>query len=418
MKKIFGIILISFVFFSQAQEEKLKLFLDCPTWGCYTSYLKENLKTVEFVRDRHYADVYLMITYETTGGGGRKYVLDFQGQNRLKGIRDQWNFTVDADQQPEQIRAKLLRYVRFGLIKFLTALKGENAVAIKFNTPEQSGSQNRENKDPWNKWVFNVGVSGWGNGNSNYKSYSSNARFSAAQVKEKTKFRFSLHYSSGKSVYFYGQSKIESKKESFSSYLSGILAINDHWSYGFFGSFERSIYSNYQGAWEAKAGIEYNFFPYSESTKRMFTVSLKLGPLYNRYIERTIFNKTRELLWQSNMKAGLTIYKKWGNVRFNTVYNQFLGKPELRSLEFYASSSLRLAKGLNFRLSGSYSIIHDQVNIAAGNVDLQELLLQQKELLSSYDFMVSAGINYSFGSIYNSIVNRRFSSGGGMVFYF
>ncbi|HEX2457685.1 MAG TPA: hypothetical protein VHI99_28565 [Vicinamibacterales bacterium] len=40
-------------------------------------------------------------------------------------------------------------------------------------------------------------------------------------------------------------------------------------------------------------------------------------------------------------------------------------------------------------------------------------LNRQRELATSYQYDISFGISYSFGSIYNNIVNPRFRSAGG-----
>ena len=44
-----------------------------------------------------------------------------------------------------------------------------------------------------------------------------------------------------------------------------------------------------------------------------------------------------------------------------------------------------------------------------GNVSLEELLLQQQQLQSGYNYFFNVGLSYSFGSIYNTIVNPRFN---------
>ncbi len=56
-----------------------KLFLDC-SW-CYSSYLKDEITFVNYVRERTEADVHLLITYHSTSSGGIEYTLEFIGQN-------------------------------------------------------------------------------------------------------------------------------------------------------------------------------------------------------------------------------------------------------------------------------------------------------------------------------------------------
>lgn len=66
-------------------------------------------------------------------------------------------------------------------------------------------------------------------------------------------------------------------------------------------------------------------------------------------------------------------------------------------------------RGFSLNLNGNHSITRNQVNLAAGDVTLEELLLRQQQLQSGYNYFVSIGLSYSFGSIYNTIVNPRFN---------
>ncbi|MFZ1292340.1 MAG: hypothetical protein WAR79_19760 [Melioribacteraceae bacterium] len=67
-------------------------------------------------------------------------------------------------------------------------------------------------------------------------------------------------------------------------------------------------------------------------------------------------------------------------------------------------------KGFSLNLDGSYSIIRNQISLAKGNASLEEVLLQRRQLQTGFYFWGSFGISYSFGSIYNNIVNSRFGN--------
>ncbi|MEA2104866.1 MAG: hypothetical protein U9P79_09545 [Candidatus Cloacimonadota bacterium] len=56
------------------------------------------------------------------------------------------------------------------------------------------------------------------------------------------------------------------------------------------------------------------------------------------------------------------------------------------------------------------SRVHDQISLPAGDVTPEELLLKQRELETQYTYWGSIGLTYSFGSIYNNIVNPRFGN--------
>jgi len=398
------------------QTEPLKLFLDCQT-TCYEDYLKQNMQGVEFVRDRHDADVYIMINSKPNGSGGDTYYIHLEGQGKYEGITDDVVFNTNPDTQEEEIRKKLLKSIILGLSKFWIFAGHDDYIQVQFKPPSQQG-QKPAVEDKWNNWVFDVGVSLMGNGDSNYSVFNYFGRLSARQIKEMTKFKFSINYSNRQSQYVFGDQTIKAYSESFSSHISEIFGINDHWSYGVFGGAYRSIYSNYKFRGYVSAGVEYNFFPYSQSSKHLLVLQFKLSPQRNIYFEPTIFGKTRETLLQSRMSVAADIIRKWGSINGVISYNQFLWHPDFRSVTFYTGLKFRLVRGLNFRVSARYSITHDQINIAAGGATLEETLLRQKELLSSYQFFASVGLNYSFGSIYNTIVNPRFEEYGHVYYFF
>jgi hypothetical protein len=70
--------------------------------------------------------------------------------------------------------------------------------------------------------------------------------------------------------------------------------------------------------------------------------------------------------------------------------------------------SIRLTRGLNLDVFGSYSRIHDQLNLPVGDASLDEILLRRRELATDYDYRLSIGLSYTFGSVFSNVVNPRF----------
>ncbi len=73
-------------------------------------------------------------------------------------------------------------------------------------------------------------------------------------------------------------------------------------------------------------------------------------------------------------------------------------------------SDIRLFKGLSFRLHGGYSQKRDQISIAKETSSKEDILLRKTEMASDYSFWVNFGLSYTFGSIYNNVVNPRFDN--------
>lgn len=65
--------------------------------------------------------------------------------------------------------------------------------------------------------------------------------------------------------------------------------------------------------------------------------------------------------------------------------------------------------GLYYNYSkDSYEIIHDQLGLVKGGVTPEEVLLRRRELETQFSYYSSIGLSYTFGSIYNNVVNPRF----------
>ncbi len=48
-----------------------------------------------------------------------------------------------------------------------------------------------------------------------------------------------------------------------------------------------------------------------------------------------------------------------------------------------------------------------------GGAPPEQILLKKKELETQYSYYSQVGLTYTFGSIYNNVVNPRFRNGGG-----
>jgi hypothetical protein len=59
---------------------------------------------------------------------------------------------------------------------------------------------------------------------------------------------------------------------------------------------------------------------------------------------------------------------------------------------------------------GLVSYVRDQLYLPAGDATEEEVLLRLRQLETSYFYQVSFGVSYTFGSIYNSVVNPRLNS--------
>src|SRR5207237_8641994 len=64
-----------------AQDSAVRVFLDCPDTFCDFDYYRTEITFVNWVRDRQFAQVHVLITTQSTGGG-REYTMALIGLGR------------------------------------------------------------------------------------------------------------------------------------------------------------------------------------------------------------------------------------------------------------------------------------------------------------------------------------------------
>lgn len=408
---IFLLLCITITQQSTAQEntnEELKIYLDCNV--CDNIFIKQNLGNVQFVRDQGQGDVHLFFLTQNNGSGGRLYEIDFIGKNTFEAINYKVSFSTDTNMTSDDVRKRILEYIKLGLVRYWIEKGTLEGVSVTAPTPEVEEELNKtELKDPWNYWVFRVGANGWFNGQESNKSSNVNFNVSARRVTEKNKFSFRIGFNENKNTFTFDGEDIVSINSGKNLNVSDVISISNHWSVGAFGNLGTSTFGNYDFYWSFQPAIEFNFFKYEESAKKQLILSYRNGLRYNDYIERSVYAKDDELLWQHSILLGGSIRQEWGNINGEASFDQFLHDTTLNALNFYLGANVRLFKGFNFNVGGNYSITRNQINLPAGNVSLEELLLQQQQLESGYNYWFNVGLSYSFGSIYNTIVNPRFN---------
>ena len=365
--------------FSQTNTDNLKVFLDCRF--CDNTYIKQNLNNVEFVRDQNFADVHLFFTSQRNANGGRLYDVDFIGKNDFSEMNDKISFSTNTDMTSDDVRNLILRQLKLGLVRYWMKKGTVEGVTVEVAAPTDEESDREDAElDPWNYWVFRVGANGFFNGQeaSKFSSYSFN--LSARRVTEKNKFNFNIRFSENKSTFSFDDEDIIAVNNSKSLRISDVISITDHWSVGAFARLGSSTFSNRDFFWNFKPAIEYNFFKYNESAKKQLTLGYRIGMGYNDYIERTVFGEDEETLWEHNLSLGGRMNQKWGNLFAQIEFDQYLNDTTLNSLEFSLGMNIRLFKGFSFNINGNYEITRNQINLPAGDLSLEELLLQQQQL--------------------------------------
>lgn len=403
---------------AQPSREAARLFLDCSHF-CDEAFLKQEITFVDWVRDREAADVHVLVTSQGTGGGGREYVLKFIGLGRFEGVEQTLRYVAGNTATSDEIRRGLGEALKRGLVRYASETALGAQLKITFAAPEEGGAEASDPaNDPWNLWVFRTSVGGSFNGEQSTRSRSFRGSASANRTTDEWRLSFSANARYSSSSYEFSETEsFKSITRNFDSSATVVKSLTSHWSAGLLGTASKSTFLNYDFRGRIGGGLEYNVFPYSESTRRMLTTQYTLG--FNRfdYEEETIFGKTEETLLDHRLGTGISLRQPWGTLSASVDFTQYLSQLDKYRLSAFGSTSVRLFKGFSFNIFGSASRTRDQINLRRGTATPEEILVRQRQLASGFNYFMNFGITYSFGSIFNNIVNPRFGGAGGDIFF-
>lgn len=390
---------------TELRDNAPRVFIDCRR--CDLNYIKTEIPFVNFVRDRKEADVHVLVTTQSTGSGGTEYTITFIGQGQFVKNSNVLTFSSGRTDTEDEVRAGYTRTIKMGLIPYLAQTPLAEYCSISFR-PAFSPT---DVTDPWNFWVFNLSLGGRFEGESKRKNRSVNTNLSANRVTPELKIRlgFSANFDERKFIYEDKTIVSSTESENFSALV--VKSLNDHWSLGGYLNLSSSVYNNIKLSFNQAPAVEYNVFPYSESTRREMRIMYRVGFNMVNYREETIYLKTKENLWGESLSATLEIKEPWGSWEASILGSHYFHDFSKNRLQLSSRFYLRVFRGLAVSLNGRYERIRDQLSLRRGEASLEEMLLRRTQLETSYEYSFSLSLNYTFGSIFSNVVNPRFGDG-------
>jgi len=375
-----------------------------------SDFIRKEIPFVNYVRDIKDAGVYIISTSQNTGSGGKEYSYFFVGQEKYEGMRDTLSFVTGPDETTEGKREKEVNILKMGLMRYVAKTPLSKYMKISFSEPLKE----TVSTDKWNSWVFRSSIYGYLQGEKISKSRYLSGSLTANRITEDWKINLSSSISQSEDRYIIDDTTTIRGTSSSNSFRALIVrSLNDHWSFGGTTRFNSSLYNNNQFSFSIMPGIEYDLFPYSESTRRQLRLLYTIGYNYVDYIDTTIYDKTKENLGIHSISASYAVVQSWGNIDVSISYSNYLHDWSKNNLSIFGYLSLRIAKGLSVTLVGSAAMVHDQLGLVKEDIPVDQILLQRKELATQYQYFTSFGLSYTFGSIYNNVVNPRFGNTGG-----
>jgi hypothetical protein len=385
---------------------QLKVFLDCD--DCYQDFLRSEIEFVDYVRDRTEAEVHVLITRAQTASGGAEYTLAFVGLGRFQGVTETLKTVTESSDTDDIIRRQLATSVRAGLLRYLTReiVPPRLDIDVKLGTEQQRPAVVG---DRWNNWVFSLRGSASFQGEESSRAREFGVAVSADRITPDWKITIGSDIEHETEEFDLDEDEpVTAERNERDLNWLVVKALGEHWSAGAQGEFESSTFDNTELLIAAAPAIEYNFFPYSQYTRRQLRALYAIGVRAFDYYEETLYGKLEETLPIHELSLTLEQREQWGSIEASIEWSQYLHDLSKNRLEASGELSFRLARGLSVAAEVNASRIRDQLSIPARGATDEEVLLRLRRLESGYEYNVSFSLTYTFGSIFSSIVNPRF----------
>jgi hypothetical protein len=389
------------------RKSAVKIFIDCES--CDMNYTRQQIPYVNYVRDVKEAQVYVLVTTQDAGSGGTQYTITFQGQNRFIGMNDTLVYTSNPDETNTVRREKKTNLMKMGLMRFVAKTPVFSQIEITHN----ADLEEEQVIDKWNNWVFELSTEPVFQSEEANKQLELRNSINISKITEKIKLQIELDqfFNREKFIEYPNTDSVETSiyttnERSMDNLL--VRSLGDHWSAGLKWSLGSSTRENYRFATEILPSVEYDIYPYSEATHRQLRLLYSAGLQYNSYVDSSIYFKTSEDLYKQALSVAFQVQKKWGSINLALEGSNYFHDFSKNRVELMAEIQLRIFKGLSLQIDGGVAHINDQLNLRKGNISEAERLLKLTEIATKYRFEGGIELTYTFGSIYNNIVNPRF----------
>jgi len=397
---------------SLAAQQALTVFLDCNR--CDDDYIRREITFVNYVRDRTQAQVHLLITIQRTGSG-IEYLLNYIGRQDFAGVVDTLRYVSSRTDTDDERRQGLAQIIKLGLVRYVARTPLAHQLAISYDAARPQARQTSAEDDKWNFWVFRVGLNGSFEAEEVTNDYEIGGNLNASRVTDDWKIRLSVEAEYEEENFDIDDRTITSTRRNGSIRGLVVKSLGGRWSAGGFARMSTSSFNNTDLAMSISPALEFNLYPYSESSRREFRFSYFFNLRAFDYEEVTIFDKTSEVLLHHSLQARLEFEQPWGEAVASFEASNYLtdfseSLLDLYRLQLFGFLQVRLVRGLSIFGFGRVSRIRDQVFLSREEASEEEILLGNVRLPTSFEYRLSLGISYTFGSIYNNIVNPRFGS--------
>jgi hypothetical protein len=414
------------------QSQAVRVFLDCQgrVRGCDRDFIVTDVNFVNWMRDRFDADVQILVSGLPNGGGGSENTITFIGRRKFEGMADTLVLNTLPNDPDDRIRRELARVFKLGLARYVAkspiASRIQLAYVAPFGAQQQASAANL--KDKWNLWTYSSNFNAFIRAEDQQQSVNGSLALSANRATEQWKLNVSVSGNLNKQRFEIPASSarpaftVSNEQRTYNANSLIVRSLSSHWSAGLKLGAGYSDFLNQDLALRLQPAVEYNVFPWTEQTRRQLTFLYNVGPNFYDYQRTTVFNEDTELRFSQQATASYVARQSWGSSNVSLDWINYLHDFNRHALTLSGNVDLRIGRGFSLNVGGSAARVNDQIYLPrAGNTE-EEILLQRQALQTGFRITTNIGVRYTFGSIYNTIVNQRFSSlgasGGRFAFMF
>lgn len=386
----------------EAINEPLKVFYDGS--GSFFNYLRTDIDFVRFVRNPDDAQVQLQMNSQSSADMGKRYTFIFEGGEEFTGINDTIVTSVAGNVSDNTRNEQLLRVIKLGLAYYLSKTpfnKNVDIISI-------ADIEIEEEEDNWDGWIFSVGLNSSFEGEESRKEFMWEIDLDVDRVKETSKIKINGDFSNELKEYESDDGLSTSNKRNRQLDFLYVHSISQQFSAGFFTGVGSKTFENIDFGYNFYPAVEYNIYPYHESVRKNFTFRYMIGYLHYNYLQKTIYNKDEEDLLRHALSVDYELNELWGQADINLEASNYLHDFSKNRIELRTRLSFRLTGSFYFNIETQVSYVNDQIYLPIEEATLEEILLNQTKLSTQYEYELKFGVRYTFGSIYNSVVNTRF----------
>jgi len=199
-----------------------------------------------------------------------------------------------------------------------------------------------------------------------------------------------------------------------------VRSLSPHWSGGLRGSVRQATFSNQDLAVLLAPVVEFDVFPYSQSTRRLFSLQYSAGLAAYNYADTTIYNRTAETLVNQTLTLSLDVKEPWGSAGLSLEGATFFNDFAKHHVALFGNTDVRIFKGLSLFFFGSAARVKDRLSVAkAAGSTPADILLQRRQQETDFSYQAYVSLRFTFGSKFANIVNPRIrdNGGGGGIFF-